>query len=716
MIFTQQWIGYRIVDGVREKGFSATVPGNIQYDYAVAHDFPDVMHGANCRLFEGLENNTWEYRTVLQFEKHEGERVYFVSHGIDYRYDILLNGRTLLSREGIFTPVDLDLTDELVGHDELCVRIHPHPKRADADYGRSEADHSCKPPVCYGWDWNPRLLISGMWQEAYIETRDADDLGMCEVRYCLSDDLSRADVEILTSCASDCLITLTDAQGEAIYCGRKKRFSVANPQLWWCNGQGTPYLYTWKIENAKHKQSGKVGFRRVRLVRNTGAEDPQSFPKSRYDVPFTLELNGRRIFMKGTNWVNPDLFWGRITAERYESLIRLAKDANMNIFRMWGGAGPCKSAFYELCDEYGMLVWQEFMLACNDYPDNDHYLSVLKEEATAIITALRSHACLAFWCGGNELFNGWSGMTDQSLPLRLLNSLCYELDREHPFLMTSPLVGMGHGGYLFYDGSTEMGGDVFQVFARSSNIAYTEFGIPSMASIELLEQIIPADERFPVRETESWLLHHGLKAWKPQSHVCPEILEHYWGEPKSLSDMVEHSAWLQSVGYLASFEEMRRQWPHCSAALNWCYNEPWITAANCSILSYPDLPKPAYFSVQSALRPVMFSARIPKFDWRAGETFRAGIWLLNDTQSAVRANVKVLLRIGAQTIPLLTWEGAEAAVNSNTEGAQVCCVLPHVDADEMTLCLQSENGLSSSYRLLYRCPVPEEKRTRTMNQ
>ncbi len=717
MKWMQTWTGYRVVNGICDEGFPATVPGNIQYDYAVAHGFADVMYADGCRQFEALESDGWEYRTTLRFERRAHESVHFVSFGIDYQYEIRLNGDCLLAREGVFSPVDLDLTDHLTGKDDqLCVRIYPHPKREGALDGRSQADHSCKPPVCYGWDWNPRLLISGMWQEAYIETRGEAFITSCEVRYQLSEDFSRADVEFEADCREPCVFTLYDRDGQIVYQGTDRNVSVANPHLWWCNGQGEPYLYTWKAETAAHAVGGRIGFRTVRLVRNTDAEDPKKFPKSRYEVPFTLELNGRRVFMKGTNWVNPDIFWGRITNERYEELIRLATDAHMNIFRIWGGAGPNKQAFYDLCDEYGLLVWQEFMLACNAYPDDARYLRVLEEEASAIIRSLRSHACLAFWCGGNELFNGWSGMTDQSLPLRLLNSLCYTLDRERPFLPTSPLMGMGHGGYLFYDANEEMGGDVFQVFARSHNLAYTEFGIPSMASSEVLERIIPREELFPIRPTEAWVLHHGLQAWKPQSHVCPEILEHYWGEAHTLSDMIEHSNWLQCVGYQVSFEEMRRQWPHCSAALNWCYNEPWLTAANCSLLSYPATPKPAYNAVKQALRPVLFSARIPKFDWTAGERFTAAIWLLNDSPQSVRADVTVVLKVGGEELPLLDWKQAVADANTNTEGATICCRLPNTDAEDMMLCLRSRDGFGSEYRLLYRPTATMAEGPRRMNE
>ena len=153
----------------------------------------------------------------------------------------------------------------------------------------------------------------------------------------------------------------------------------------------------------------------------------------------------------------------------------------------------------------------------------------------------------------------------------------------------------------------------------------------------------------------------------------------------------------------AIFEEARRQWPHCSAALNWAFNEPWITAANLSIVRYPAIPKPGYFATKNALRSTMFSARIPHFDWKSGERFTAQIWLLNDSNEQVSGSVEVILKIGEKEISLLKWENAEAVPNANTEGASVCCVLPAVDANSMTLILKAnDENMSSEYKLLYK--------------
>ena len=708
MRFDQKWMGLRLGKNGEREEFAATVPGNIQRDYANYANFGDIMYADNCRKFEAIEDDSWEYITKLNYQKRDGERVWFVSGGIDYKYDILLNGKNIYSYEGMYKPVRIELTNLLSGDDELRIHIYPHPKRKGSPVGtRDEADQSCKPPVCYGWDWNPRLLISGLWQDAYIETGDPSLIRSCEVKATLSDDLKEGLVEVTYDCDEPCVLKLFDADGKVVYEGGDASFTVSDPELWWCNGQGTPYLYRWVLRSGGDEKTGKIGFRKIRLIRNIGADGPREFPKGRYPAPATIELNGRRISAKGSNWVNPELFWGMITKERYDELLILAKNANMNILRMWGGACACKDCFYDLCDQYGIMVWQEFMLACNNYIATKHYMSVLESEATALILRLRAHPSIVFWCGGNELFNSWSGMDDQSHALRLLNKLCYDYDYETPFLATSPLDGMAHGGYRFY--SDLQGGDVFHEFIRSKNTTYTEFGVPSSASMDLLKKIIPDDELFPVNDTKSWNIHHATNRKGGGDWLCLDVLKRYFGDPQCIEDIVEQSNWLQCSGYQAAFEEMRKQWPYCSIMINWCYEEPWITAANNSIISYPAIPKPAYHSVKNALRPTLFSARIPKFDWKAGERFSAEIWLLNDSPACVDGSVEVTLKIGESEVCLLKWDGAKTDANANFEGPSVCCVLPNVETDHIILILKAgDEQMSNEYKLLYK---PKKKRS-----
>ena len=712
MKFYQKWEGRSCTEG-RDAWFPATVPGNIQKDYAAANGFADVQFSDNYTQFLPLEDDHWEYRTVLSYKKETDDRVVLVSEGISYRYDVLLNGDKIYSYEGMFRGFEVDLTERLTGkNDVLTVHVYPHPKSKRGQEGtRDEANESCNPPVYYGWDWNPRLLISGIWDDTYIETRGKGSIDHCEVLADLSADLSVGTVTAHFDSALPCEILILDALGKEIVRTTETTFTVEKPELWWCNGQGTPYLYTWVIRNGAEERRGHIGFRTLRLLRNEGATGPKTFPKTRYEAPITVELNGRRIFCKGSNWVNPELFWGDNSEETYEKLVLLAKECHMNIFRMWGGAGTQKKSFYDICDREGILLWQEFVLACNEYIDIPNYMKTLESEATGMILKLRSHPALAFWCGGNELFNSWSKMDEQSYPLRLLNKLCYELDYKRPFLYTSPLFGMAHGGYTFY--AEDQGGDVFEQFQSNNQTAYTEFGVPALASMEVLREIIPEDELFPVTDTPAWVAHHGFQAWGRSRWVCQDVYERYFGAPESLEAMVDGQNWMQCEGYRGAFEEMRRQWPHCSMGVNWCYNEPWKTAAGNNLIAYPTRVRPAYYYVQKAMRPTLFSAKVAKFRWKEGETFEAELWLLNDAPELKEGTVTVTARVGDETFELLDWS-AKAGPNANKRGPTVRFTLPHVEGErEVVLTLKAEDGLDSEYRFLY---VPKKKKTNVLRQ
>ena len=681
----------------------ARVPGNAQYDYAQANGLENFSFADGCKAFVPTEEYTWRYRADLAYESQPGQRVYLVAKGIDYQFTVSVAGRLLHSQEGMYTPVELDITEAAKPGDLLEIEIAPRPYREGAqpsrDGIRDAADRCCKPPVTYGWDWNPRLITSGIWQELYIETREADHIESCEAFYTLSNDMHTAQVRFETVCQGNVTYKLYDPQNNLLYCGSEPGCTVENVQLWWCNGQGEPALYRWEAEGGSNCVSGRIGFKRLRIVRNTDVYAPIGYPKTRDPAPITLELNGRRIFAKGSNFVNTELFFGHMDKAGYAVQVQAAVDANMNILRCWGGAGIHKADFYDLCDEKGILIWQEFMLACNNYVGTPRYLQILEQEARSVIRQLRGHACLAFWCGGNELYNRWSGMDDQSYALRLLNKLCYELDFEHPFLATAPLFGMAHGGYRFRIGDR----DVFQLFQESACTAYSEFGVAAMADVETLKTIIPADELFPVENTPAWRYHFGVGLGEDNGYVSQPMLEHYFGEAGSLEELVFRSNWLQCEGYKAIFEESRRQWPQCSMALNWCFNEPWPCAANCSVLMYPARPKPGYYAVQSALRPVMPSARIPKFDWKGNENFTAEIWYHNDGVEAVSDTVKIRVELGTFAYELLTWETGILERGTNKLGPAINLKLPlEAESKELKLILQSQNGNSSSYTLLFR--------------
>lgn len=274
-------------------------------------------------------------------------------------------------------------------------------------------------------------------------------------------------------------------------------------------------------------------------------------------------------------------------------------------------------------------------------------------------------------------------------------------------------MGMAHGGYTFTHAEIDV--DVIHGIRNSHKTAYTEFGLPSITDVNTLKKIIPEEELYPVRETRAWLDRHGLKAWGTDAWACLPILEYYFGKASDIEQLVEQSRELQAIGYQAAFEAMRQQWPHCSMMMNWCFNEPWSNAANNCILSYPARPRKAYYSVQKALRPTLFSAGIDRYDWKEGEMFSADIWLLNDRPEKMCGKVTVELVTREEVLKLIEWE-AQAEPNRNTQGPTVHVPLPMSDDDFFTLRLRAENGLESEYKLLLRHLPRRQEKIKALNQ
>lgn len=701
-------LGYSsTADAQPGKWIPAAVPGAVQLDIAKADHYAPYYYAEHWKDYLWMEDYYYTYRSI--FSKPElsaKERLFFISKGIDYQFEIYFNGERVLEQEGMFTPVSLDLTSRLKGTNTLAIKVFPAPKLKNAPATREQASHSVKPAVSYGWDWHPRLIPLGIWDETYLEVQPVSFINDVYVNYQLNSDLTKADISVQ--------VTGTNLQGNSYHWMLRDKngkivsksdgqidkddfnptATLDHPNLWWTHDQGEPYLYHSEFQlidnmgKVIQTNTSRVGFRRIRLVMNAGAwNEPAIFPKTRSVPPIQFEINGRKIFCKGTNWVNPEIFPGIITRDRYLQLLSLAKEAHFNILRIWGGGIVNKESFFELCDEMGILVWQEFPLACNNYPDDLHYLKILKQESTSIISRLRKHSSLALWGGGNELFNSWSGMTDQSLPLRLLNSQCYELDPKTPFIPTSPIMGMGHGHYIFRDWQTKE--EVFQEMARSKFTAYTEFGIPAPASVEILKTIIPGEELWPPKPGTSWESHHAFKAWGARTWLCDDIIEDYFGKAASLEELVANGQLMQGEGYKCIYEEARRQKPYCSMATNWCYSEPWPTAANNSLVSYPNIPKPGFYAVKNACRPVLASATIKKFLWKSGESFSTQIWMLNDSPEKVRGGkVKISLNSGSNHLPIGSWDFKELNSNENLKGKEISVTLPNWPAGQVKLLLE----------------------------
>ena len=609
---------------------------------------PDYLLHSNFREYIWMEDKWWHYSTTIFVEKKSGFTPFLECKGLDYKYSFFINDKLRLEGEGMFTPVNINLSE--YGGNEINLRVlfHPIPKKGPEE-GPAQAAAAVKPAVSYGWDFHPRLVPVGFYDEVNLVYKPKSRIENVEMDYFVSEDLSKITGEIrviINSAEGVCEAEITDERQTVVCAGsvhgnveRALEFEIENPELWWCVGHGAQNFYKLKVvlKSADGRTldtyEKRIGFRKVQLVMNEGAWEGETFPKTQAKVPITIELNGKRIFAKGTNLTPCDMFGSKLTPELYTRLLNLISDCNMNIVRMWGGGIVNKEKFFELCDELGIMVWQEFTLACNNYENDLNYLETLDRESRSIISRLKKHPSVVLWCGGNELFCSWSGMTNQAHALRILDRNCFELDRHTPFLATSPLYGMGHGHYLpLNDDGTEVMTD----FLHSDFTAYTEFGMPAPASADYIRGIISEKDFENFAPGTDWEVHAAMNSWdkKPETWFSKNLIRQYFGQESDFEQLVDNGQTLQSEVYKNLFEEMRRKWPRNSMALNWCFNEPWPTVANNSLLSYPLQPKPAYYAVKKALQDELLTVRFEKMLWSPGEKFTGEIFFLNDLNTA----------------------------------------------------------------------------------
>jgi beta-mannosidase len=221
-----------------------------------------------------------------------------------------------------------------------------------------------------------------------------------------------------------------------------------------------------------------------------------------------------------------------------------------------------------------------------------------------------------------------------------------------------------------------------------------------MADIDYLRSFMSEDDINDCNpDNPVWREHHGFGAWMTDTWVRKPEAEYYFGGYTDTEDLCNKTRFVQAMGYRSLFEEMRKQWPHCSMALNWCLDEPWINVGGPTVTTYPGAPKPGYYALKDALRPVVASACMPKFRWYSGEMFRAELWMLNNSLSSVFDEVRVFLQIGGEKQPILKWETGRVPEQSNRRGHLIQLRLPETDTQtEFTLILESLHG-TSSYRL-----------------
>ncbi|MDO8586669.1 MAG: glycoside hydrolase family 2 TIM barrel-domain containing protein [Armatimonadota bacterium] len=632
---------------------NATVPGCAQRDALAAGLIADPYVDFKSRDAEWVSNKEWVYvKTFTPDAAIEGKRVRIRFEGVDYSADFFLNGERIGSHENLFLPVEFDVSDKLKFGEEntLAVAVHPAPPE-QAQMGWTSKVRTMKPRFCYQWDFATQLVPVGIWQDVKLLVNDDARLTDCWVRAIPSDDLKSGEARIEMQIEAG---TEMDAAAEVVLFDRlnvtgriralrlkpganKTRIAlrVPNVRLWWPNGSGEQNLYQAHVRLLN--KSGKLiderevtfGFKRARLLQNPGVPD--------HVPPFSLEVNDRRTYIKGWNWVPLDHMYGGDLSAKYERMLKLAREANVNLIRIWGGGLIETETFYRLCDELGIMVWQEFTLsssAMESVPSTrPEYLRMLREAAKKIVPLRRNHASLTIWCGGNELI--WTGAGDPAMAT--LHAVCARLDPDKPFAPTSPLSAHEdktpekdtHGHWLY--GGLE---DHYKLYNGLRACFHSEFGCEGAANLENVPRFIKNEELWPPDRTNEIWLHRG-DWWVNYDKLCG-----YFGPIHDLPTFARLSQFIQWEGLRYIVEANRRRKHACGGSIPWQYNEPWPNLSCTNAVDFYGTPKMAYYGVAKAYEPVHVSAKYDKLAWKAGETFSAELWVSNSLQDIAGASVE----------------------------------------------------------------------------
>ena len=627
---------------------AATVPGCVHQDLLAAGAIPDPFYGLNEREVQWVGERDWLYRCSFDLPADfsaTGEAS-LCFDGLDTFATVWLNGQQILVSENMFVPARLDVGALLqpTGN-SLHILFEAAFRRGEeleARYGRLRDWNGApsrlyvrKAQYHYGWDWGPVLLTAGVWQEVRLEAFEARiaDLA-CPVE--ITPDLSLAaiavrlrvavplplnelsvELKLLAPDGSPVAVQVVPVDGDTA----EHTFEVANPELWWPNGYGGQPLYRLvAVLRAGGRELDRderlSGLRRLRLV-----QEPLENEQGK---TFLFEVNNTPIFCSGANWIPSDSFTPRITNERYREQLQLAADANMVMLRVWGGGIYEHPAFYDICDELGLLVWQDFLFACGMYPAMDWFQQSVKAEAEAAVIRLRHHACLAIWCGNNEdyaiaesfglydaSFEG--DFTRTAFPARavyerLLPEVCARLDPNRPYWPGSPYAGSSSADPTVGDRHTW---DVwhgtmadYHDYPKYEGRFVSEFGMEALPSLATVKTFAPESEQYPY----SRVMEFHNRSEGGQRRLAAYLTDNL-PMISSLEEYLYATQFIQAEAMAFALRGWRRRWGGpgryaVAGALVWQLNDCW-PVTSWALVDYSLDPKPAYYTLRREMAPIL---------------------------------------------------------------------------------------------------------------
>ncbi len=619
---------------VVSQGIPAQVPGDVISDLMRAGKLKHPYHDFNSKAALWVNGYDWLYQTDFFADLQKDERLWILFRGIDYKSRGLLNGEPVFRHTGMFSPVLVDATGLIKPGqpNRLEVKLlglgnRPHSKTylVDSFLNQLKRRTVTKNQMSFGWDISVELINAGIWD--HVETFKTgpvliSDLGIkaendgnvsLELNLDSNQDgPARFRISITPENFGDRKSFLTREFPINLSAGKSEynfRFQIPHCKLWWCNGFGEPNLYRLNAElvlagKTSDRVSETFGFREIKWEQNPGA--PEGWR-------WVLVLNGKRIFMRGANWVPPSAMAGEITDERYARLVSMASDANINILRIWGGGGREREIFYDLADRAGIMIWQEFPFACvyiPGYPTGDKFLELAAQETGEIVRATRNHPCLVLYSGGNEFIPD----LNRKLVDRMRESVS-ELAPETRFIKASPAEGDGHNWVVWHQK-----GNLTDYFS-DTHAVISEFGIQSFPAKTTLEKYFSPDLLWPVAEVYR---HHNMEYAKIMKYISAVPHE------ENLDGYIQASQKIQAYYLQLSIEHWRIRKYRVSGTFFWMLNEPWPAVVG-SVIDYELKPKPAFGKIRQSYNPLLIAADLEVRAWKAQDDFHAEIFLVNDT-------------------------------------------------------------------------------------
>ena len=605
----QNW---QFMNETEDKWYDAIIPGCIHLDLFQNQLIPNPFKRDNEKKLQWIGEKNWTYRCDFMLEEgilnKKNQVIYF--EGIDTYADIFLNEEKILSPNNMFHPWKAGISNLLKdGKNELKICFRSPIEEvsdqmgklnyllpADNDQAGKTSPYTRKAPYHYGWDWGPCFVTSGIWRRVCLSGWDSwyvEHSSIVNTTVTPNSAQLAMELEVFSEISENAIILIEEPKSDTLLKipirlkkgGNffREDFSISDPDLWWPSGHGDQPLYTFRLSiesNTNHVQfSKRIGIRDVSIKRERDEKGKS----------FEIYINGKPIFSKGANWIPADSFTTRIQPDDYKRLIATARDANMNTLRIWGGGIYEPDIFYELCDEMGIMVWQDFMFACSMYPAHQEFLASVKREAEYQVKRLKSHPSIILWCGNNEIASGWlSWGWKEELPSSvwddykkifhdLLPNVCKKLDPGRLYWPSSPghslappesdqIYGSGDNHYW----GVWHGGDGFDAFEENIGRFLSEYGMQSFPEMGTIMKF--AEEKD--LDINSKVMKERQKASLGTGNLV-KYIEDYFPPQKDFQAIVVLSQVMQAFAIKKAVETHRRSMPFCMGTLYWQFNDCW---------------------------------------------------------------------------------------------------------------------------------------------